>query len=152
MVLPTIAREKQQAREQRVDAATYVRRGDKVPSFRMRTTDGDEFATYKLRGKIVLLNFFATWCGPCLSELPHVEEIFQAYRDRDDFALLVIGREETDATVTEFKIAREFSFPVSADTDRSVYGLFAKELIPRTYLVAKDGTICFASTGYSEEA
>jgi len=150
-VLPAMARESQQNREQRADAAAYVTRGDKVPSFRTRTTDGNEFAIDALRGKVVLVNFFATWCVPCVRELPHIEEIYKAHRDNDSFSLLVIGREETDATVTEFKTTQQFSFPIAADGDRSVYGLFAKELIPRTYLIAKDGTICFTSTGYSDE-
>jgi peroxiredoxin len=151
LVLPTIAREQQPARQQRADVASIVKRGDKTPSFRIRTTDGDEFAIDRLRGKVVLVSFFATWCGPCLLERPEIEKIFQAHREHEDFALLVIGREETDAKVAEFKAARKFSFPIAADSDRSVYGLFAKELIPRTYLIAKDGTVCFTSTGYSGE-
>jgi peroxiredoxin len=151
LILPALARESQQAREQRGNAVAYVKRGDKVPSFRIRDIDGNEFSTGQLRGKVVLLNFFATWCGPCILELPHIQQIWKSHRDNDDFALLVIGREETDTAVRDFRATRELSFPLAADTDRMVYGLFAKELIPRTYLIAKDGTICFESTGYVED-
>jgi len=85
-------------------------------------------------------------------ELPHMEDIWKANRARDDFAMLVVGREETDDSVTEFKHKRNYSFPIAADPEGAAYSLYAKELIPRTYLIMRDGTICFASTGFQEDA
>jgi len=150
-MLPAIARDKEQRRQQRVDEVAFVKRGDKVPTFTIRDVDGNQFSTDQLRGKVVLVNFFATWCGPCLKELPHIQAIWQTHKDRDDFALLVIGREESDATARDFRAANGYSFPVASDPDRTVYSLFAKELIPRTFVIAKDGTISFSSTGFVEE-
>jgi peroxiredoxin len=146
-----MARESQHSRQKRVDAVALVKRGDKVPSFTIRDLDGNQFSTDQLRGKVVLLNFFTTWCGPCMKELPHIEEIWNANNHREDFALLVIDREESEQTAQEFKDAKGLSFPIAADPERAVYGLFAKELIPRSYLIDKAGTICFTSTGYVEE-
>jgi len=151
VMLPAMARERQQSRQKRVDEVAFVKRGDKAPSFKIRDVDGNQFSTDELRGKVVLVNFFATWCGPCLKELPHIQAIWQEHKNRDDFALLVIGREESDATAQGFRTTSGFSFPVAADPDRSVYSLFAKELIPRTFVIAKDGTVSFSSTGFVEE-
>jgi len=149
--LPSYARQIEQRIQDRNDAASLVKLGDRVPAFHIKSADGTEFAIDRLRGKVVLLSFFATWCGPCLDELPHVQEIWDAYRERTDFTMLVIGREETDQAVTAFKMKQGYSFPVGADPNRAVYSLFAKELIPRLYLISRDGTVCFAEMGYHVE-
>src|SRR5690606_20469865 len=85
--LPSRAREAQRPRQARADEAALVKVGDRAPSFGIKTADGSEFALDKLRGKVVLLNFFATWCGPCLQELPHIQELWKEYENRNDFAL-----------------------------------------------------------------
>jgi peroxiredoxin len=85
-----------------------------------------------------------------LQELPHVQELWNTYQGRDDFELLVIGREETTETVTEFRKQHGYSFPIAADPDRAVYDLFATEFIPRTYLIGPDGIVCFAAIGFDE--
>jgi len=150
-VLPTIARDRRQAQEQRLAGASLVDRGEQLPIFRIQDIDGNDFSTEQLHGKVVLLNFFATWCGPCITELPHLQEIWDSERHRNDFAMLVIGREETETAVREFKSSHNLSFPMAADADCQVYLQFAKKFIPRTYLIGKDGTICFASIGFSEK-
>lgn len=149
--LPSLAREAESQRQERIDAVSFVHVGDPAPSFTITDTNGAEFVLDDLRGKVVLVNFFATWCGPCLQELPHVQKLWDDNRDNGDFALIVIGREETNESVTAFQSKHGYSFPMASDPERSVYSLYAKELIPRTYLVSPDGKICFASTGFYEE-
>lgn len=140
----------QGARQSRADLASLASVGDVAPLFRISAADGSEFTLDELRGRVVLLNFFATWCGPCQLELPHVQELWDQYGNREDFALLVIGREETDDVVQAFVAKHAYSFPVAADPERRVYSLYAKGLIPRTYLIGRDGTIHFATTGFYE--
>lgn len=149
--LPSLGREARRERQERVDSVSFVRVGDAAPSFTITDTDGAEFVLDDLRGKVVLVNFFATWCGSCLQELPHVQKLWDEHRGNGNFALVVVGREETNESVSAFRSKHGYSFPIAADPERSLYGLYAKELIPRTYLVSRDGKICFASTGFYED-
>jgi peroxiredoxin len=71
-------------------------------------------------------------------------------RDRPDFQLLVIGREETDNSVRAFRSEEGFSFPMAADPDRAVFSLFATESIPRTVIIGRDGTVAYSQVGFIE--
>jgi peroxiredoxin len=122
--------------------------GDDVPSFSVTTLDGRSVAFEDLKGKTVLINFFATWCGPCMHELPHLQEIWERYRTDDGFAMLVIGREEGPETVRTFVRERGFTFPAAADPHGEVYRRFAGQGIPRSYLIASNGTIRYQSVGF----
>jgi peroxiredoxin len=149
--LPSLARGRNQAAEQRLNTASLVKVGDPAPPFRLLDTDGNEFSLADNRGKVVLINFFATWCGPCLMELPHIETIWRAHGNSDKFSLLVIGREETSESVTAFRREHGYSFPIAADPKAAAYLQYAEKFIPRTFLIGPDGRVCFSSTGFSEE-
>ncbi len=85
-------------RAERLAETSVVQVGDTAPQFSLTTVDGDDFSISG-GGNVVLINFFATWCGPCQMELPHIEQIWAANKDNEHFRLLVIGREETTKTV-----------------------------------------------------
>jgi peroxiredoxin len=138
--LPSLDREAERQRQSRVDSVSFAHVGDIAPSLRLDDTSGNEFVLDALRGKVVLVNFFSTSCGACYKELPLIQN-----RDDDDFEIIVIGREETNASVTAFQTKYGYTFPMASDPDRTLYSLFAKELIPRTYLVSRTGRVCFAS-------
>jgi peroxiredoxin len=149
--LPSYSRQILHKVEQDRLASSLVNPGDRAPNFRIKVDDGSEIEVDRLRGKVVVLNFFATWCGPCIMELPHIQETWDTYRSRTDFALLVVGREETSETVAAFKKQQSYTFPMAADPKRSAYSRYAKELIPRTYLISRDGMIRFVCTGFNEK-
>ena len=110
------------------------------------------FADYTLKGKVILVNFFATWCPPCQKELAAVlQTLWPKYKDNKDFVLLVIGREHSDADLQKYNEKKGFDFPLYPDKDRAIFGAFAKSVIPRGYLVGKDGKIIYTSKGYTDE-
>lgn len=130
------------------DWQTHI--GQPAPDISVSMLDGSQVRLSSLRGNVVLLNFFATWCGPCQYELPHLQTLWTDLKANPDFRMLVVGREETDEAVAAFKIKAGFTFPMAIDPDASAFGKFAKEGIPRTYLIARDGTILFQSLGFAD--
>ncbi len=136
-------------RAKKFAATTLLNIGDTFPETSLTTTDG-EMITLPIPGKVVLINFFATWCGPCQKELPHIEHIWADLKLDDRFRLVVIGREETAETVRTFRQEHGFTFPMAADPDRAVYSMFATESIPRTMVVSPEGRIVYSTAGFRE--
>lgn len=152
--LPALGREQmaqtEALRAERLAESSLIHVGDPAPDFTLTDADGSTFSTVDAKGKVVLVNFFATWCGPCLMELPHVEKIWSDYRDREGFQLLVIGREESMDSVRDFRSKQGFSFPIAPDPDREAYSLFAKESIPRTLVISPSGVVVYSKAGFME--
>lgn len=126
--------------------------GQIAPEFEVSTLDGKPLHLSDLRGRVVVLNFFATWCGPCRAELPQLQKLWEAHRDNPEFAMLIVGREETADTVRAFQTENGFTFPMAPDADRTVFSKFARETIPRTVLIDRDGRLIYQVVGNSELA
>jgi peroxiredoxin len=134
------------------DTTTYKKTGDPAPVFTCRTIDGKMIDISKLRGKIIMINFFATWCPPCNKELPVLQKnIWDKYKNNKDFALIILGREHSEKEVKDFVSAKGFTMPFAPDPKREIFKLYASQSIPRNVLVGKDGKIIFQSIGYTEE-
>lgn len=131
---------------------TLVKNGDKVPAFMLNSEKYGTVNSQDLRGKVVLISIFATWCGPCQKELAEVQStLWPKYKDNKDFVLLVVGREHTDAQLEKYNEKKGFTFPLYPDPKREVTSKFAKQYIPRAFLVDKEGKIIYNSVGYTEE-
>lgn len=129
-----------------------VKVGQQMPAFTIVNDNGVQTPSSSFKGKVVLVNFFATWCPPCQKELAEVQKtLWPKYKDNKDFVLLTVGREHTDAELQKYNEKKGFTFPLYPDKNRAVYGAFAKSLIPRSYLVDKTGKVVYATKGYSDE-
>lgn len=129
-----------------------VKIGDTMPQFTLNSDVYGQVTPSDLKGKVVLVSLFATWCGPCQKELAEVQStLYPKYKDNKNFRLLVIGREHTDADLTKYNARKKFTFPLYPDPKREVFSLFADQSIPRAYLFGKDGKLIYTSTGYTSE-
>ena len=126
--------------------------GSAMPEFKLESEVYGNVSSADLKGKVVLINMFATWCGPCQKELAEVKDVlWPKYKDNKNFKMLVIGREHTDADLTKYNEKKGFTFPLYPDPKREVFSLFADQTIPRSYLYDKNGKLVWSAIGYSPE-
>jgi peroxiredoxin len=134
------------------DSTTLLNNGDLVPSFKCKTIDGKTIDISKLRGKVIMINFFATWCPPCNLELPVLQsDIWDIHKNDPSFVLIILGREHNEKEVTDFVKSKNFTMPFAADPDRDIYKLFATQFIPRNVIIDRDGRIIYQNRGYAKE-
>jgi thiol-disulfide isomerase/thioredoxin len=128
---------------------TNVTTGREVaPDFSWQTLDGEIVHLSDLKGKVVLLDFWATWCGPCRSTIPHVEAIHNNYKDS---GVIVIGVNMDTASkrqaVAKFIKENEMTYFVISDANGNVASLYGVTSIPRFFLVDKSGDIASTKIG-----
>ena len=146
LVLGSLARVNAQEKE------TLVKVGDDVPEFVVEMFDGQKINIKDLKGKIVLINFWATWCPPCQEELKRVQkEILDRFKGKD-FVFLAISREESKEQVKKFRERNGYTFPMGLDPERKIYSKFATATIPRNFIIDKKGKIVEIEVGYTKEA
>lgn len=139
-----------QSQSQDIASTNIINKGDKSPSFEIISTNGNVKSS-DLKGKVVLINFFTTWCGPCQKELAEVEKtLWPKFKDNKNFVMLIIGREHNEEQLSKYNETKKFSFPLYPDENKAVYSLFAKNYIPRSYLIDKNGKVVFQSVGFNE--
>ncbi len=136
--------------EAEVQAATLTRVGDMAPDFTVTRLDGETFTLSALRGKVVLVNWWATWCPPCVEEMPFLQSlVWDRFKDAD-FAMVAVSRAEKREVVEPWIRNKGYTFPVAIDPDRSSYAKYAAAYIPRSYVIGPDGRILFQSQGYEQ--
>ena len=147
---------KKNAEEQakKIKESTLVNTGDLAPDFSVEMLDGKNIKLSDLKGKVVLLNFWATWCAPCMRELYEMpEKILQPFSDKN-FVFLPISRGEKKEVVSK-KIEKLKNkgviFNAGLDPAEDIFQLYATNYIPRNYLIDQNGKVVYTSIGYSEE-
>lgn len=121
-----------------------VKVGDIAPDFTLSLTDGSKFTLSENRGKVVMLQFTASWCGVCRKEMPFIErDIWLPNKDNKDFVLLGIDREEALEDVLKFVETTKVTYPIALDTNADVFASYAerKAGITRNILIDRDGRI-----------
>ncbi len=139
---------------QEADSVGYiVKNGDLSPEFTMTLTDGSQLSISDLKGKIVMLQFTASWCVVCRKEMPFIEEeIWKVYKDK---GLVVIGidRDEPMETVQKFREQMKITYPLALDPNADIFGLFALKQsgVTRNVILDRDGRIAFKTRLFERE-
>lgn len=120
-----------------------------APDFTLRQIDGPNLRLGEQRGRVVMVNFWATWCGPCRVELPHLQRLSDKYR-ASGFMLLAVNIDEDPAAARALAGKLGLKFPVLLDTDRRVVGAYDLNAMPATVLIDKDGRVRQVHRGYRE--
>jgi peroxiredoxin len=125
---------------------TAPRKGFSAPDFSLTTLDGATVRLSDLRGKAVLINFWASWCGPCRAEMPHIQA---AYEEHVDDGLVVLGVDQSEPPATVARFADEFglTFPIPLDNDGQVSAAYQARALPTSFFVDTDGVIRDTFTG-----
>ena len=121
-----------------------VKVGDMAPDFTLQYTDGSAFTLSAQRGKVVMLQFTASWCGICRGEMPHIESrIWQPHKDDADFVLVGVDREEPREVVEEYTAQLGTTYPMLLDEKGDAFASYAlrKSVITRNVLIDRDGRI-----------
>ncbi|HSB45678.1 MAG TPA: TlpA disulfide reductase family protein [Nitrospira sp.] len=118
-----------------------VKSGDAAPNFQLRDMNGQLVALSDLRGKVVLLNFWATWCGPCRIEMPAMEQLYRTY-PRKDFEILAVSTDAQGVAVTRpFQQENHLTFPILHDADFRVGLAYGARTLPMTFMVDRQGIV-----------
>lgn len=126
------------------DRKYKVKVGDTAPDFEMNLPSGETVKLSSLRGKIVMLQFTASWCGVCRKEMPYIESrIWQKHKENPNFALYGIDREEPVEKVIEFAKKTKVTYPIGLDPKAEIFTLFAEANagITRNVIIDKEGKI-----------
>ncbi len=115
--------------------------GSPAPEFQLIDLQGNQQALPDYHGKVVLLNFWATWCGPCRVEMPSMESLYQDLKD-EDFAILAISSDLEGSVVTRpFVASQGLTFPILHDSDYQVSGSYGVRTLPMSFLIDRNGTL-----------
>ncbi|MFY4729651.1 peroxiredoxin family protein [Nitrospira sp. BLG_2] len=118
-----------------------VQVGDEAPNFTLRDLTGNVMSLSQLRGKVVLLNFWATWCGPCRVEMPAMEQLYKTL-PRREFEILAVSTDPQGTAVTRpFQREMGFTFPILHDSEYRVGLAYGARTIPITFMVDRRGIV-----------
>jgi len=136
------------------DYGYIVKIGQQIPDFSMELTNGKSVKMADLKGKVVMVQFTASWCGVCRKEMPHIEaDIWKKYKDNPNFALYGIDLDEPKDVVEKFAKLIPVTYPLALDPKGGIFYQFAEKNagVTRNVIVDKTGKIVFMTRLYKEE-
>ncbi len=136
------------------DRGYIVKVGDMAPNFELKMDNGKTIRLSDLRGKVVMLQFTASWCGICRKEMPYIEsDIWQKHKNNKDFILVGIDREETPEKVAYLREVTGITYPLAYDITGDVFRLYAHANagITRNILIDRKGRIVMLTRKFEEQ-
>ena len=120
-----------------------------APDFTLRSMSGPNLRLLEQRGQVVLVNFWATWCGPCRQEMPHLNRLYDKYKS-SGFVLLGVNVDDDARKAAEVASKLGLRFPVLLDTDKKVSRVYDMSAMPATVLIDRDGKVRHIHRGYRD--
>ena len=121
--------------------------GKLAPDFALKSSTGENLRLSELRGDVVMINFWATWCGPCRQEMPLLDELYARY-ERVGFSLLGVNIDDDSGRAMDMIEELGVNFPVLFDARKEVSKLYEVEAMPVTVIVDRTGTVRYIHHGY----
>lgn len=128
-------------------SSTTQLKGQPAPDFVLRSLDNANLRLSEHMGEVVLLNFWATWCGPCRQEMPLLDELYNKYR-RAGLVLLSVNLDDGADRAAEMAKALKITYPVLLDTRKEVSRAYQVGTMPVTVLIDREGVVRYVSEGY----
>ncbi len=120
-----------------------------APDFTLPSLDGPNLRLQEQRGHVVMINFWATWCGPCRVEMPHLSRLYEKYRG-SGFTVLAVNIDEDPHKAASLAKQLGMKFPVLLDREKKVSRLYDLSTMPSTVLVDRDGRVRYVHRGYRD--
>jgi len=130
-----------------ISHAASTKLSGKAPNFTLKSSSGKNIKLSELRGQVVMINLWASWCGPCRKEMPILEKINKKYK-RLGFTLLGVNVEENSATAKKYLRDVKVSFPILFDTTNKTSKLYNVSAMPTTVIIDRNGNQRFLHKGY----
>lgn len=126
---------------------TSLEVGAEIPDFSLISFSGEHFQKSELAGKVILLNFWSSWCASCDEESAILEEVWQEVKDRGDVVFLGVNYVDTEKDSIAFLTRFNITFPNGADMGSRISRIFKVRAVPETYIVGKDGRLAALQIG-----
>jgi peroxiredoxin len=120
-----------------------------APDFTLKSLEGKNMRLAEQRGNVVLVNFWASWCGPCKVEMPHLNKLYDKYR-ATGFTMLGVNVDEDPRTASAAATKLAMRFPVLFDANKQVSKLYDLQSMPATVLIDRDGRVRYLHRGYRD--
>ena len=127
--------------------AVATKIGDMAPNFTLKADTGKNLRLSEYRGEVVMINFWATWCGPCRQEMPVLNELYQRYRPVG-FTLLGVNIDDQSASASKMARRLGVGYPIVFDAQKAVSRLYDISAMPTTVMVDRDGKVRYLHRGY----
>jgi peroxiredoxin len=130
-----------------VTQAAELALGGQAPEFTLKSLKDKNLALREFRGQVVMINFWATWCGPCRQEMPVLNVLYEKYR-RDGFVLFGINIDADSGNAAQMASKLKVTYPILFDTEKKTSMLYQVSAMPTTVLIDRSGKVRYVQKGY----